>query len=110
MVMKLINAKELKQRLDAGESIKLICALAHASFEATRIPGSLNCLVKEDVEKLLDKEDEIVVYCSDVACNNSIRMYHLLDSLGYKKVTRFSGGLLEWESLGFPLVGSKVNH
>ena len=107
--MKLINARELKQRMDSGAAIKLINALGKASFEATRIPGSLNCLVKEDVERSnLSLEDEIVVYCSDTACNNSIRMYALLESLGYKNISRFAGGLREWDAEGFPLVGTKV--
>lgn len=106
--MKLINAKELQQRLNAGEVIRLINALGPGSFEAMHIPGSLNCLVKEDIEKNLSKEDEIVVYCSDTSCNNSIKLYFLLESLGYKSVTRFAGGLREWDSEGFPLVGTKV--
>ena len=72
-----------------------------------QIPELLNCLIKEDIEKDLDKEDHIVVYCADVSCNNSIRLYQLLESWGYKNITRFARGLQEWDSEGFPLVDPK---
>ena len=53
----------------------------------------------------LKQNDEIVVYCTDYACNKSIILYHLLESMGYKNIYRFAGGLREWETMGFPIVG-----
>lgn len=106
--MNLINAKELKKRLDAGEPIKLLNALEANKFEALHIPGSVNYLLKEDFEKNLSKDDDIVVYCTDFACNKSILLYQLLEALGYKHVLRFAGGLIEWEKEGFPLEGTRV--
>ena len=107
--MKTINAKELKQRLDAGEHIKLVNALEENKFRLKYIPGSLNIYRKEDLEKNLGSEETIVVYCTDTGCNKSIILYQLLEALGYKNVIRFAGGLLEWENEGYKLEGETVN-
>ena len=106
--MNLINAEQLKQRLDAGEHIYLINAMEENKYRAKHIPGSLNLFTKEGIEKAVNKNDDIVVYCTDRACNKSILLYHLLDALGYKQLCRFAGGLLEWEDAGFPLEGEMV--
>ncbi len=107
--MKTINAKELKQRLDAGEQIKLVNALEESKFRLKHIPNSLNIYRKEDLEKNLGSEKVIVVYCTDTDCNKSIILYQLLEALGYKNVIRFSGGLLEWENEGYQLEGEMIN-
>ena len=106
--MKTINAQQLKHRLDAGEHVLLINAMEENKFRAKHIPGSLNLFTKEGIEKSLNKNDDIVVYCTDQACNKSVLLYHLLDALGYKQICRFAGGLLEWEDAGFPLEGEMV--
>ncbi len=106
--MNQITAKELKHRLDAGESIKLLNALEPNKFEAKHIPHSINLLLKEDIERNLDKRDCIIVYCTDLTCTKSIVMYQLRESLGYKNICRFAGGLIEWEKEGFPLEGTAV--
>lgn len=106
--MNTINADHLKQRLDAGEHLYLVNAMEESKFRAKRIPGSLNLFRKEDIEKNVQKEDEIIVYCTDVACNKSILLYHLLEAMGYLHIKRFAGGLREWEDAGFPLEGDMV--
>lgn len=104
--MKTIEARELKRRLDAGEHIKLVNALEEHKFKLRHIPGSLNIYRKEDIEKNLSNTDQIVVYCTDAACNKSIMLYQLLEALGYPNIWRFTGGLKEWDEAGFPLVSS----
>lgn len=107
--MKTISAKELKQRIDAGEKIKLVNALEESKFRIKHIPGSLNIYRREDLEKNLGKEEQIVVYCTDYACNKSVMLYQLLEAIGYKNVTRFSGGMYEWENEGYKLEGEKAD-
>ena len=55
-------------------------------------------------ETYLKREDEIVVYCTDVSCNKSINLYYLLKSMGFQNVRRYSGGLMEWFLSGYDLV------
>ncbi|MBI5914542.1 MAG: rhodanese-like domain-containing protein [Bacteroidetes bacterium] len=107
--MKTITAKELKQRIDTGEKIKLVNALEENKFCLKHIPGSLNLFRREDLEKNLVKEEWVVVYCTDHACNKSIILYQLLEALGYKNVVRFAGGMNEWENEGYKLEGEMVN-
>ena len=59
-------------------------------------------------EELKEKDDEIVVYCSDEACVASRAAYQLLVNRGYKNVRRYAGGLSAWEDAGYPLEGEMV--
>ena len=104
-----INAQDLKQRLDAGEHLILVNALEENKFRAKHIPGSLNIYTKEEIEKRLKADDNIVVYCTDSSCNKSILLYQLLEVMGYKHVFRFGGGLVEWDKAGYPLEGETIN-
>jgi len=107
--MKLISREELKEKLDKGRDIKLIFALGDWQYRAKHIPDSLHFHDLEEALKVLDQNDEIVVYCSNAACPASIFAYHFLVDHGYKNVRRYAGGLLEWEDAGYPLEGEGVN-
>jgi rhodanese-related sulfurtransferase len=56
----------------------------------------------------LAKDDDIVVYCSDVNCHASVAVYQFLLEHGYRRVRRYSGGLFDWESAGQPLEGEWI--
>jgi sulfur-carrier protein adenylyltransferase/sulfurtransferase len=107
--MRTITAKELKYRIDIGEKIKLVNAMEENKFQLKHIPNSLNLFRREDIEKNLTKDEQIIVYCTDNACNKSIILYQLLEALGYKNVFRFAGGMCEWENEGYELEGDTVN-
>ena len=107
--MNTINAQQLRHQLETGEPLILINAMEENKFRAKHIPGSLNIFRKEDIEKVLKKEDDIIVYCTDLACNKSILLYQLLEVMGYMHVRRFSGGMMEWEEAGFPLEGEMIS-
>ena len=107
--MKTITAKELKLRIDANEKLKLVNAMEENKFRLKHIPGSLNLFRREDLEKNLTKDEAIIVYCTDNACNKSLMLYQLLEALGYKNVVRFAGGMYEWENEGYKLEGEMVN-
>ena len=107
--MNTITAKELKQKLDSKENLKLINAMEENKFRMKHIPGSLNLFRREDLEQNLSKDEHIIVYCTDNACNKSLMLYQLLEALGYKNIIRFAGGLYEWENEGYQLEGDMVN-
>ena len=85
---------------DKKSSIKLLNALEPSPIRRYQIPNSLNILQREEIKEKLNKDDEIIVYCTETACNQSTNLYYLLEHLGYSNVTRFSGGLREWFSKG----------
>jgi rhodanese-related sulfurtransferase len=107
--MKLISGGELKEKLDKGANIKLVFVLGDWQYRAKHIPGSLYFHKLEEALKVLNQNDEIVVYCSNPACPASIFAYHFLADHAYNNVRRYAGGLLDWEDAGYPLEGQRVN-
>jgi len=103
--MNVISREELKAKLERGDNFKLVMTLNEWAFKARHIPGSINISRIEDATRLLDPEEEIVVYCSDPACIASQAAYQYLVKRGFKNVRRYSGGLAEWDAAGYPLEG-----
>lgn len=109
MDIDVIDREELKAKLDRGDEFKLVMTLGDWAFKAKHIPGSINISRVEQGAELLDRDDEIVVYCSNEACVASIAAYRMLKDEGYKNVRRYAGGLLDWEDAGLPLVGEMAD-
>ena len=114
-----ISSDDLKKKIDKKNDFKLVFCLAKNRFLSKHIPGSI-CIpltqesnkdrlaLKEDIQQLLGIDDEIIVYCSDVGCSASVLMYQRLEQLGYKNISRFSGGLKKWEEDGHACIGEMV--
>ena len=103
--MDLISRDELKAALDNNDPLKLVMTLGDFGFQAKHIPDSIQVKSAEDVEAKLEKDDVIVVYCSNVDCAASQMAYHMLTRAGYKNVRRYAGGIVDWDDAGLPLVG-----
>lgn len=103
-----IGRDELKGKLEKGEPIKLVMALNRWAFDAKHIPVSLHFDGPIDLYSALHKDDEIIVYCSNVDCLSSVALYRALVERGYRNVRRYAGGLLDWEEAGLTLEGSSV--
>jgi rhodanese-related sulfurtransferase len=106
--MKTISREELKQKLDRKENFRLVNALSEWAFQAKRIPGSIHFPTLREALHSLNKDDEIVVYCSDENCIASKALGQLLERNGYTHVLHYSGGLQDWEQAGYPLEGDWV--
>jgi rhodanese-related sulfurtransferase len=100
-----ISCEELKRKFDQEDKFILVNALDEIRFRAMHIPGSINICKDEDINRCLTRDDVIIIYCTDEACNRSILLYLRLEASGYQNIFRFAGGLREWESAGFELVG-----
>ena len=103
-----IGRQELKAKLDRREPIKLVMALNRWAFDAKHIPGSLHFENPEELYSTIDKDDEVVVYCSNVDCLASVALYRALVERGYRNVRRYAGGLIDWEDAGLPLEGELI--
>jgi rhodanese-related sulfurtransferase len=103
-----IARDELKAMLDKGDDVKLIMALNRWAYEAKHIPGSIHFDTPEALYAAVRPEDDVVVYCSHIDCLSSVALYRDLVRRGYQHVRRYSGGLLDWEDAGLPLVGEMV--
>jgi rhodanese-related sulfurtransferase len=109
--MRGISRRELKDRLERRQDLRLVFVLGERQYQAMHIPGSLHVpnslsLYQSD-EALagLDRGDEIVVYCSNNLCTASISVYYLLVHRGFENVRRYAGGLQDWQEAGYPFVG-----
>lgn len=116
-----ISCKELKEKIERNDQFKLVNCLSKEKFEMMHIPGSINfpltpeifgdiVRLKNELSHFFDIGDEIVVYCTDNACQASIVIYNQLNELGYEKLKRFSGGLKEWQEDGYSLEGSLTDN
>jgi len=101
--VELISTEELKEKLDRGDSFKLVMVLGEWEYQAKHIPGSLRINTVEEGLKVLDPGDEIVVYDSGPYCVASRRAYRIMKAYGYEHVRCYAGGLEEWERMGYPL-------
>lgn len=103
--MELISREELKRKMDDGEDLKVVCTLGEWAYRGVHIRGSIHADTLEKANALLQKDDQIVVYCTNVNCPASIMAYNLLTQNGYTNVKRYAGGLEDWEAAGYPLEG-----
>jgi len=82
-------------------------------FEQFYIRNSVNIPFTWSVDKIdnyvssLERDQLIVVYCSDYNCKYSVRIAGILRFLKLSNVLIFRGGIDEWKSNSFPLIIAK---
>ncbi len=103
--MKTIMKEELRKKMEAGEAV-VIEVLGAEKFKKEHIKGAVNIPLKEIVTKAsqkYDKDDMIVVYCSDFECTASPTAAQKLQDAGFTNVFDFEGGKKEWKEAGYPM-------
>jgi len=103
-----IEREELQQKIARGDRFQLVNCLGEPEFRAARIPGSIRFGTPQEMLATLQKDEDIVVYCSSVDCPASVNAYHTLLRHGYTQVRRYAGGLADWQDAGLPLEGDGV--
>lgn len=56
--------------------------------------------LRERIE--IDKNQRIIVYCSDISCEDSGLVQKALQALGFNRASVFRGGWAEWSHAGLP--------
>jgi rhodanese-related sulfurtransferase len=103
-----VTAEELLRRIEDGVDFVLVDALAPMIYAHSHLPGSIN-LPPSDVRperlarRIPDRRTEIVVYCANPSCEDSIATGERLQRLGYTNVLHYPGGKDEWRERGLPL-------
>jgi rhodanese-related sulfurtransferase len=102
-----IGRDELRERIESGDGLVLIDALAPMSFAHSHLPGAIN-LPPEWVDergprRIPDQAAEIVVYCASTTCDSSVIVGNRLVELGYPNVRHYVGGKRDWIEAGLPL-------
>jgi rhodanese-related sulfurtransferase len=111
--VKAITRDELKAKLDSDDGIRVVEALGPAYFEEAHLPGALN-LPHDQVDKLAprlipDKDAEVIVYCSNLACQNSVIVSRRLIQLGYRNVYEYEAGKQDWIEAGLLVESGPAN-
>jgi len=96
------------KKVGKEKGLVVINVLDKKLYDDCHIPGSI-CVPFKDVKKYaprnIDKDAEIVLYCSNYLCSSSgVNRKQLVD-LGYKNVWVYKGGTAEWYQRGYPVDG-----
>jgi len=100
-----LDREQLRAKLGSGEPVKLVMASSDWAFRAKHIPGSIYFKTPELMFAALGKDEEIIVYCSNLDCHASLATIQKLRAQGYQNVRHYAGGLIDWEAGGLPLEG-----
>jgi rhodanese-related sulfurtransferase len=102
-----ISCDELRAKIDSGEELLVVDALPPISYAHSHLPRAINLppsrVDAEAARRLPDREVEIVVYCANPDCEDSVETAERLVELGYSNVRHYPGGKNEWRERGFPL-------
>jgi rhodanese-related sulfurtransferase len=105
-----ISREDLQQRLERGDELVLVDALAPMSYARSHLPGAINLppdwVADRAPMRIPEFETEIVVYCSDADCDISVIVAERLLELGYRNVRHYAGGKSDWVESGLPLEGT----
>lgn len=103
-----MTADELRQKLERGDTLVLIDALAPMVYAHSHLPGAINMPPSavdavRCTKRIPNLATEIVVYCANAECDDSVVTAQRLQALGYTNVRHYAGGKDEWKQLGLPL-------
>lgn len=106
MAAREITREELKAKLEGGEEVVLVETLGPSYYEVAHLPGAIN-IPHTEVDTLAptmlpDRSAQIVVYCSNRACQNSPQAARRLAALGYERVFDYEDGKQDWIEAGLP--------
>jgi rhodanese-related sulfurtransferase len=108
LAARVITADELLRKLERGDDFVLMDALAPMVYAHSHLPGAINVPPSAVdptrlAKRVPDLATEIVVYCSNADCDDSVVTAQRLEALGYTNVRHYAGGKEEWHAAGLPL-------
>lgn len=101
-MVRTIDRDDLEERLENDEII-LVNVLSEEQYEDEHIPGSINIpldQIRDRAEDVLDRDEDIVVYCASTSCQASPKAWKLLDRMGYENIWDYEEGLKGWKEAG----------
>ena len=99
-----ITRDQLKSALDARQPLVILEALPPMYYEDAHLPGALN-MPHDQVDALAgtlipSKDAQVVVYCANEPCQNSVIAARRLAALGYTNVREYAAGKQDWIEAG----------
>ncbi len=107
-----IHRDDIHAHIRAGTSVHLVEALPEKYYRDGHLPGAI-LLPHDEVraragDVLPEKNDFIVVYCANTACQNSRIAAQTLASMGYTNVAEYEEGKQDWIEAGLPIESDQV--
>lgn len=109
-----LDLPEFRKIVETKSAI-ILDARRNVHWRRGHIPGALG--LSQDafendyasLKKLLEanKDRQIIVYCWGEMCEDSRLVAHALVKLGYRNVSIFTGGWMDWTQNGLPVEGGK---
>ena len=103
---RLMSSTELHQRLEEDEDLALVDVREDGEYEDGHIPRAQSIPLsnlKENAEQKLNKNQRVVVYGNNHDAPESNSAAKVLESMGFRKVSDFDGGVYAWGRAGFEL-------
>jgi len=104
---RLMSSTELHQRMNQkDEEFVLVDVREPKEYDEGHIPEAQSIPLdnlKENAEELLNKNQRVVVYGENHEEPESNSAASLLESMGFRKVSDFDGGVHAWKRAGFEL-------
>lgn len=102
-----IYRDDIHAHLQAGTSMILVEALPEKYYREGHLPGAIQ-IPHDEIRgragaQLPNKDDFIVVYCANTACQNSRIAAQTLAAMGYPNVAEYEEGKQDWIEAGLPI-------
>jgi rhodanese-related sulfurtransferase len=99
--MKHITASELKQRIEAGENIKIIDVREPAEYAESNMGGillPLGHIANMQLDDIEDyKNEELIIHCK--GGTRSMQACLILEQAGFNNLVNLTGGITAWHKL-----------
>jgi len=107
--IKTVTLDEAHALWQAGQTL-IIDARHVQDYQELHVPGAVN-LPPESWANLTDppkiaglsRQRQILIYCSQESCDDSLKLASKLFNLGFTQVMAFSGGFRAWDEAGYPV-------
>jgi rhodanese-related sulfurtransferase len=101
-----IDRDGVQAATDSGTAV-VVEALPAPYYDDAHLPGARNLPHDSDdatiAAVLPERDATVVVYCSNLACQNSTILSRRLVQLGYTDVREYEGGKEDWITAGLPV-------
>ncbi len=103
-----IHLEEAKALYESGKAL-FIDARGISEYNEAHIPGAINIMTSDSIEKIKSLEKELagkilVPYCHGAGCHLSDKVAMNLFDAGYRKLAIYFGGWPEWTGANMPVV------
>jgi rhodanese-related sulfurtransferase len=105
-----IHRKELKTLVAQGR-VQLVDVMPAEDYKKEHLPKAVNIpleRLRNDAARRLQREEAVIVYSRNYQCDLSARAAWHLESMGFHEVYRYTPGMADWQSAGWPTEGTEA--